>query len=644
MNVRRLSSRLNRPGQAAAASPQEVRARTQAVRHLKFASLLLPLGMYSLALYGSLSETASAGLILFYPLAVLLCGITLGQRGLWAAAVLAIATHLAAQAAQSGEWSAEFALGAVIFSAGMVCFTAVQSFLMTRSPGAAARAEEIRHAAEQQKILNALHTNELLLRTLVSNAPIILWSINQHGIITVSEGKTLNKLGFTPGEIVGRSFFEVYKDYPQVIESVIKSLAGEPTTGLAEIDGLIFDMRYTPLTGDDGEITGVIGVSIDVTDHKLAEKQVEQQFRRLSGLHEIDNAIINNLDKDSTLRIMLEQVTEQLAIDAADILLLGPGDQSLHMAAARGFRTLPYELQNHCCDCPGQSVGEGYAGLIALFRQKIYIPGLAEHRTEWIETRHSWEEEGFTSYIGLPLVSKGQVKGVLELFTRSPIRPNTEWLNYLTILAGQVAIAIDNSTLFEDLQQSNKNLSLAYDLTLEGWARALELRDKETEGHSQRVLQMTLDLAKELGLTGEALVHIRRGALLHDIGKMGIPDSILLKPGPLTEAEWMVMRKHPVFAHQLLSPVPFLHPAIDIPYCHHERWDGSGYPRGLKEEEIPLAARIFSVIDAWDALHDDRPYRKAWPEEQVKSYLREQAGKCFDPAVVKAFFSLLKKQ
>jgi len=182
---------------------------------------------------------------------------------------------------------------------------------------------------------------------------------------------------------------------------------------------------------------------------------------------------------------------------------------------------------------------------------------------------------------------------------------------------------------------------LAYDTTLEGWARALELRDEETEGHSQRVTEMTLRLARAMGISDAELAHVRHGVLLHDIGKMGIPDGILFKPGSLTEEEWEIMRRHPTYAYELLSPIRYLRPALDIPYSHHEKWDGTGYPEGLKGEQIPLAARIFAVVDVWDALRADRPYRPAWSEEEVIEYIREQAGKHFDPQVVEIFLRII---
>jgi putative nucleotidyltransferase with HDIG domain len=172
-------------------------------------------------------------------------------------------------------------------------------------------------------------------------------------------------------------------------------------------------------------------------------------------------------------------------------------------------------------------------------------------------------------------------------------------------------------------------------------ARALDLRDKETEGHSLRVTEMTVQLARAAGMAEEALVHVRRGALLHDIGKMGIPDAILLKPGRLDDQEWEIMRRHPTYGYELLAPIAFLRPALEIPYCHHEKWDGTGYPRGLRGEAIPLAARVFAVVDVWDALLSDRPYRPGWPLHKVLDHIRSGAGSHFDPRVVTSFLAMV---
>jgi len=364
-----------------------------------------------------------------------------------------------------------------------------------------------------------------------------------------------------------------------------------------------------------------------------------RRFKQVQALRTIDMAITGSLDLRIVLHVLLEQVTTQLGIDAATILLLHPHSQMLEYAAERGFLTLALQhTQLH--------LGEGPAGRAALERRTIAISDLTTQQFE-IESLQSQRDfqsairgEGFVAYYAVPLIAKGQIKGVLEIFHREPLETDSEWMSFLEALAGQAAIAIDNAGLLDNLQRSNAELALAYDTTLEGWSRALELRDQETEGHSQRVTEMTLRLARALGFSDAALAHVRRGALLHDIGKMGIPNGILLKAGPLTDEEQALMRKHPVYAYELLLPVTYLRPALDIPYCHHEKWDGTGYPRGLKGEQIPLAARLFAVVDVWDALCSDRPYRPAWPKEQVREYVREQTGKHFDPKVVERFLHL----
>jgi HD-GYP domain-containing protein (c-di-GMP phosphodiesterase class II) len=195
---------------------------------------------------------------------------------------------------------------------------------------------------------------------------------------------------------------------------------------------------------------------------------------------------------------------------------------------------------------------------------------------------------------------------------------------------------------FSALDKAQHTLEQGYDATLKGWARALDLRDRSTEKHTQRVTDLAVNLAIEMGIREPELTHLHRGALLHDIGKIGIPDSILLKPGSLTEDEWRIMRQHPVHAYEMLSPIQYLQPALDIPFCHHERWDGTGYPRGLKQEQIPLVARIFAVVDVWDALTSSRPYREAWTSEQALEYIQAQADLSFDPQVVQEFLKLVR--
>lgn len=386
-----------------------------------------------------------------------------------------------------------------------------------------------------------------------------------------------------------------------------------------------FDLNIEPAP------EGLFILSHDVTERKRAEAQIQNQLDRLAALREIDRAINGSLDLKVTLNVCLGQVVTQLGVDAADVLLLDPQNQVLEYAAGRGFRSHDFQ-QVH------QRAGEGRAGQVVLER-RIVTSDLRDMRPASKRTG-LLGGDAFHSYYGVPLIAKGQMLGVLEIFHRSALQPAPEWLEFLEALAGQAAIAIDNGRLFDSLQGTNQELVTAYDATIAGWSRALDLRDRETEGHSRRVTMLTDQLAKSMGVPENQLLHIRRGALLHDIGKMGIPDHILLKSGPLTDDEWVLMRQHPTFAYQMLEPIRYLRPALEIPYCHHEKLDGSGYPRGLKGDNIPLAARIFAVVDVWDALRADRPYRRAWPEVKVREHIREQAGEHFDPAVVAAFLEM----
>ncbi|HVH31336.1 MAG TPA: MASE1 domain-containing protein [bacterium] len=286
-----------------------------------------------------------------------------------------------------------------------------------------------------------------------------------------------------------------------------------------------------------------------------------------------------------------------------------------------------------------------YADLIER-RRSLFIPALSEIATEHIPhiPSHIAEQalrlvgiEPTTPAIFMPLIMGGSAVGTMGVWGCDVQEAD---IPALSVFAGHVAVSMEKARLFGMVQHAHADLTQAYDTTLEGWSRAMDLRDKETEGHTQRVSDLTVRLARELGVPEADLVHMRRGALLHDIGKMGVPDGILLKPGPLTDAEWAVMRKHPVYAHELLLPIEYLRPALDIPYCHHEKWDATGYPRGLKGERIPLAARIFAVVDVWDALTSDRPYRPAWTRAMALDYIRQEAGKSFDPKVVAAFIRL----
>jgi len=364
-------------------------------------------------------------------------------------------------------------------------------------------------------------------------------------------------------------------------------------------------------------------------------EQSEKQVERLTALREIDTAIASSFDLRVTLSILVNHTLKLLDVSAVDVLIYNPDQQVLDYFMGTGFRSGAIKQTSF-------RIGEGIAGKAMLERKDIFIEDLSVEKT--FLRKSLLAQEGFISYCAMPLISKGIIQGILEVFFREVFKPNEDWLEFLRILAGQATIAIDNARLFENLQRSNQDLSLAYDTTLEGWGKALELRDKETHGHTRRVTDMTVMLARVMEIPEAKIVQIRRGVLLHDIGKMGISDNILRKKGPLTKKEWQEMWKHPQYAYDLLSSIPYLQPALDIPYSHHEWWDGSGYPRGLKGDEIPLSARIFAVVDVWDALLSERSYKKIWSKLKSIKYLKEQSGIHFDPDVVEVFLDMIKKE
>ncbi len=359
-------------------------------------------------------------------------------------------------------------------------------------------------------------------------------------------------------------------------------------------------------------------------------EQTSQSLHRLSALHTIDIAVASSLDLQVTLNIILDQTITLMGSDAADILLLNPYTQMLEYAYGRGFKTRSLEKSRI-------RLGQPLAGQAALERQTFTVTDISKVSASptFMQTL---SEENIIAYSASPMIAKGQVKGVLEIYHRITPRYGSDWKNFLETLAGQAAIAIDNASLFNEIQRSNVELTLAYDTTLEGWSRTLDLHNREIPGSTVKITEQAVQLARCMGISDEEIVRLHRGALLHDVGKVLIPAEILLKPGPLTAKEMLVMQKHPINACEILAKIQFLGSALDIPHYHHEKWDGSGYPDGLKGEQIPITVRIFAIIDVWDALTSDRTFRKAWSEEQALAYIREQSEKHFDPLVVDAFF------
>ncbi len=474
-------------------------------------------------------------------------------------------------------------------------------------------------------------------KAMTENTSDWIWEIDENLNYTYASPRIKELLGYEPEEIIGKTPFDlmspdegerVFEEFSHIVKMRLPFSNLENTNLHKDGHHVVLETSGVPIIDAFGHFRGYRGIDRDITERREIEERNRSQLNRLSALREIDMAISSSHDLNLTLSVIIREVINQLKIDAADILLYRPILQVLEYAFGSGFRTQALQHTR-------LKIGDSYAGRAARERCIVSIPDLRE--SDCFKRSKYMSDEKFISYYGVPLIAKGEVIGVLEVFHRSSLETDQEWLVFLEALAGQAAIAIENGKLIAELHSANLDIIMAYDATIEGWARALDLRDRETEGHSRRVTELTVRIAHAMGLSEDEQGHIRRGALLHDIGKMGIPDNILLKPGKLNDEEWEIMRKHPVFAYELLSPIEYLRPALDIPYCHHEKMDGTGYPRGLKGEQIPLSARIFAVVDIFDALSSDRPYRPAWSREKVLAHLLSLAGSHLDTKVVELF-------
>jgi HD-GYP domain-containing protein (c-di-GMP phosphodiesterase class II) len=407
------------------------------------------------------------------------------------------------------------------------------------------------------------------------------------------------------------------------------ALACAPLGSRGRSLGALAVRRPIPFSDADvGLLSAVADIVANAIQRAASYERMEHSLKQAQATHEISIAIAASMEAHLSLGFVLKHVLAQLGADAACVLKLKPSTRVYEYVAGRGFHSRGVEQAR-------LRMSLGPLSQATLERRLVNIAAL-ETEPAYAQA-HALHGEELACATIAPLIAKGRVNGVLEIFYRAATQLTPSQLSFLDAVTTQAALALDNAELFAGLQQSNIELSLAYQATLEGWARALQLRDPLTETHSMQTVELTVRLARMIGIEEQGLIHVRRGAILHDIGKLGVPDNILRKPGPLTPEEWEIMRLHPQHARDLLMPIEYLRPAIDIPYCHHERWDGSGYPRGLRGVEIPLAARVFAVVDVWDALRYNRPYRPGWSGEQVKQFLIAQKGIAFDPHAVDVF-------
>jgi PAS domain S-box-containing protein/putative nucleotidyltransferase with HDIG domain len=411
---------------------------------------------------------------------------------------------------------------------------------------------------------------------------------------------------------------------------VVQALRGESTA----LFGREFEVEYHTDKIEKGVLLQSIfpvqvggrrwlgSVSRDISERKQAERQLRTSVDRLNTLRSIDQAVLSRLELVMTLKFIAQQAQKELKADAVVVVIYD-----------RALREISYRLVQGDLSCEKHGQVGCLAEEVIRKRKAVrYVPCAAP----------CMGEEGFGSCAATPVKVDGKIRGVLEIFSRDPEECTENDLGYLEALAGQTGIAIDQADLFQRLEQSNQDLKEAYEATITSWAKALEIRDKETRGHTQRVTDLSMELARRLNYPAAQMDDFRHGVILHDIGKMLIPDAILNKPGPLNETEWVTMREHVAYGCQILSTNPYLSKAVDIPACHHEWWNGKGYPQRLHGEAIPLGARIFAVVDVWDALIETRVYRQAWEPQMVIEHIRSLTGEQFDPMVADAFLELIQ--
>lgn len=470
----------------------------------------------------------------------------------------------------------------------------------------------LRDITSQRAAEQALRTNEARFRAMFEHAAIGIVLIDTNGVAFRANPTACMLLNFSERELQHEPFINFTHPDDREFELSLNQelLAGQCDSYqiekrfLRSDGGIVWGRLCASLVQDsDDQPLFTIAMIEDLSSYKATREQLDLQMQTLTALYY------------SSQRLTTKLKVEELARDVADSCVNIFGAQRAWLTLNQSDQLLDQTNRN-----------------------EPQLPSI-QIEIEAVEPL----DDSTSQTMAFPLVSHNHTFGMLNLQSNQANFFEAERNDMLQTYASQVAAALDNALLFQHLQQVNHEVTSAYDMTIEGWSRALDLRDHETEGHTQRVTWMTEQLAAAMGkFSAEELIHVRRGALLHDIGKMGVPDAILHKPGPLDDDEWVIMRRHPVYAYQLLAPILYLQGSLDIPHYHHERWDGTGYPKGLQAEAIPLAARVFAVVDVWDALRSDRPYRKGWSDQRIMEYLATESGKHFDPMVVEVFLQLLK--
>ncbi len=479
-----------------------------------------------------------------------------------------------------------------------------------------------RDITEMRRIEKEIQDSESNFRTFFETIGDIITVADEQGNILFGNKAVFDKLGYSLDELLQMTIQDLHpvekrQEAVEIVQAMLRGERSNCTLPLQTKDGSLIPVETRIWQGRWNGRNCLFGISKDLTSELEAQQIFESLFRNNPNL------------------MAVSTIHDRKFIDVNNAFL----------------RKLGYSRE----DVIGKTIQElgvfPQTDVQNAVRDKLAANGKIQNVELKVKTKNGQFLDGLFS--GETIETKGELcflTVMVDITERKQadelMQSAQEELQRLLHEAEQsrralLSLAEDQKIAEDALVKLSQDLIFAYDATLEGWSNALELCERETAGHSQRVVELTVELARSFGIDEETLKHMERGALLHDIGKMGIPDSILLKPGPLTDEEWIIMRQHPIYSYRLLAGIPYLQPALDIPYCHHERWDGSGYPRRLKGEEIPLAARIFALIDVWDALSSDRPYRPAWTVDAILNYLKEQSGKHFDPEVVEKFLTLV---
>lgn len=483
---------------------------------------------------------------------------------------------------------------------------------------------------------STVRAREAMLRTVTDQGTDLVTVLDRDGRVLYQSGGARQLLGRSARDVTGRAALNVvHPDDLRRVQEAFKAIQRLPDSALnltfraLHVDGRVLwlEARGRNLL-QEPSVRGVVVHSRDVTAQHLSKRALERRVQELTLMHA------------TGLQLQEAQSVDEIASRVARLIEGRLGHPFVWVAERVGEQLLMRACDGNreawtALDAQSLPVSRGLCGAAVRGGVTLMV-GDVTRDPRYVPIGHEVRSELVT-----PIRVAGRVWGVLNVESPLVDAFDEDDRQALETVAAQMGAALASVLLLADLRGSRDELSRAYDQTIEGWARALDFRDRETEGHSQRVTELTVHLARRMGLSGEALLHLRRGALLHDIGKMGIPDAVLLKPGPLDDQEWAVMRRHPDMALALLEPIEFLRGALDIPSAHHEKWDGSGYPAGLAGEEIPLPARIFAVIDVWDALRHDRPYRRAWDAGRARALIEQESGRHFDPQVVRAFLAWL---